>query len=66
MTDDGAVLRPGQLIRTEAAFVHSFDPAQLVAAIHTDQRGESTFPEFVEQTFLLTPSHPTPERPRHD
>lgn len=52
VTDDGAVLRPGQLIRTEQTVVHSFDSDRLVAAIRIDQRGESTFPAFVEQTFL--------------
>ena len=105
VTDDGAVLRPGQSIRTGATVVPAFDPDRLVAAIRIDQRGESTFPEFVKQTFLAgvvryvvdtaartctyiggngesyveeypavvlppdvapTPSHPTPERPRHD
>ena len=52
VTDDGVVIGPGQLIRTEKTVIPPFDSGKLVAAIRTDQRGESTFPEFVEESFL--------------
>ena len=52
VTDDGVVIRPGQLIRTEKTVIPPFDSGKVVAAIRTDQRGESTFPEFVEESFL--------------
>jgi len=51
-TDEGDVLRPGRLIRTERSIIPPFDPDRLVAAIRTDQRGESTFSDFVEESFL--------------
>lgn len=51
VTADGAVLRPGALRFTEPVVVPPFDEAALVAALRADQRGESTFPEFVEASF---------------
>lgn len=44
VTDEGAVLRPGQVIRTEQTVVHSFDSDGLVAAIRIDQRGAEHLP----------------------
>jgi uncharacterized protein YbcV (DUF1398 family) len=53
VTDEGDVLRPGALLHTEAVVVPPFDEAGLIAAIRADQRGESTFPEFVEACFAV-------------
>ncbi len=50
-TDHGDVLRPGTPLRFEATVVPPYDEAAVIEAIRTDQRGESTFPEFVEASF---------------
>jgi uncharacterized protein YbcV (DUF1398 family) len=51
-TPEGDVLKPGRFIRRDETLVPPFDASALVAALQTDQRGESTFPEFVEASFL--------------
>jgi uncharacterized protein YbcV (DUF1398 family) len=50
-TADGDVLQPGMLLRSEKSIIPPYDEAALVEAIRTDQRGESTFPEFVESSL---------------
>jgi uncharacterized protein YbcV (DUF1398 family) len=51
VTASGSVLKPGGLIRTEATLIPIFDEVGIVAAIRADQRGESTFPEFLDAIF---------------
>ena len=51
VTDEGDVLRPGTLLFTEPVVVPAFDEEALIAALRADQRGESTFPEFVMASF---------------
>ena len=51
VTEEGDVLRPGALLHTQPVVVPPFDETKLVAALRADQRGESTFPEFVEASF---------------
>ncbi len=51
VTAGGDVLQPGRLIRTEMTAVAEYDEAAVIEAIRVDQRGESTFPEFVEAGF---------------
>ena len=51
-TAAGDVLQPGTFLRTERTLIPPFDEALLVDAIRADQRGESSFPEFVEATLL--------------
>jgi uncharacterized protein YbcV (DUF1398 family) len=51
VTDGGAVLRPGAPLFDDWTEIAGFDELALVDAIRTDQRGESTFPEFVRATF---------------
>jgi uncharacterized protein YbcV (DUF1398 family) len=50
-TEHGDMLQPGRLIRSERMVVPAYDVAALIDAIRVDQRGESTFPEFVEASF---------------
>jgi len=50
-TAAGDVLQPGAFLRTEKTILPPFDQAALVDAIRADQRGESSFPEFVEATL---------------
>lgn len=51
VTAEGAVIRPGALIRHEPTVISRYDERALIDAIRADQRGETTFPEFVEATF---------------
>ena len=51
VTAKGAVLRPGALLHTDPVVVPPFDKAALIAALRADQRGETTFPQFVEASF---------------
>lgn len=45
------MLQPGAFLRQEKTVIPPFDQASLIEAIRRDQRGESTFPEFVEATL---------------
>lgn len=49
--DAGAVVQQGTPLVSGMVEVPVFDEAALVAAIRTDQRGESTFPEFLMATW---------------
>ena len=51
VTDRGDVLQPGSLPRSEKAVIPPYDETALIDAIRTDQRGESTFPEFIEASL---------------
>jgi uncharacterized protein YbcV (DUF1398 family) len=51
VTDRGDVLQPGILLRSEKMVIPPYDEMALIDAIRTDQRGESTFPEFVEASL---------------
>lgn len=51
VTGEGDVLRPGALLFTEPVVVPAFDKEALIAALRADQRGESTFPDFVRASF---------------
>ncbi len=50
-TADGDVLQPGALPRSEKSVIPPYNEAALIEAIRIDQRGESTFPEFVESSL---------------
>lgn len=49
--DEGAVVQQGMPLVSGMVEVPVFDEAALVAAIRTDQRGESAFPEFLMSTW---------------
>jgi uncharacterized protein YbcV (DUF1398 family) len=52
VTDTGCVLQPGPaLATTELIDINYFNEAALIAALRTDQAGQSTFPEFARATF---------------
>ncbi len=51
LTEEGPVVMQGTPLVSGAVDVPSFDEDALVAAIRTDQAGESTFPEFLEATW---------------
>ncbi|GGF23179.1 DUF1398 family protein [Subtercola lobariae] len=51
LTEQGAVLQPGSLALAGLTLIVPFDEDRLIEAIRVDQRGESSFPEFVEATF---------------
>jgi uncharacterized protein YbcV (DUF1398 family) len=51
LTEDGAVAMQGPPLITGMADVPPFDRAALIAALRTDQAGESTFPEFLTATW---------------
>jgi len=52
LTASGAVVIQGTPLVTGAADVPRFDREALIRAIRTDQAGESSFPEFLEATWL--------------
>ncbi|HEY6447183.1 MAG TPA: DUF1398 family protein [Acidobacteriaceae bacterium] len=51
VTADGSVVMQGTPLVSGAADVPAFDRDALIAALRTDQAGESTFPEFLEATW---------------
>lgn len=51
VTDDATVLAPGTPLRDSWCVLAPFDEPAVVAAIRADQRGETTFPEFVEASL---------------
>ena len=51
LTKDGPVVQQGTPLLTGAAEVPPFNEAALVAALRTDQAGESTFPEFLQASW---------------
>lgn len=50
-TDTGDVLQPGALLRSTKTVIAPFDKDALIEALRADQRGETSFPEFVEASF---------------
>jgi uncharacterized protein YbcV (DUF1398 family) len=51
LTEAGPVVMQGSPLLTGAADVPAFDPQALIAALRTDQAGESTFPEFLAASW---------------
>jgi uncharacterized protein YbcV (DUF1398 family) len=51
LTNDGPVVSQGTPLATGAMDVPPFNRAALIAALRTDQRGESTFPEFLAASW---------------
>jgi uncharacterized protein YbcV (DUF1398 family) len=51
LTAGGPVVIQGQPLVTGFADVPRFNQAALIAALRTDQAGESTFPEFLEASW---------------
>lgn len=51
VTKDGAVVNQGTPLLTGMTDVPTFDREALIAALRTDQKGESTFPEFLLATW---------------
>ena len=51
LTEDGPVLMQGSPLVTGAVDVPAFDQQALIAALRTDQAGESTFPEFLQASW---------------
>ena len=51
LTEAGPVVMQGTPLLTGAADVPAFDPQALIAALRTDQAGESTFPEFLAASW---------------
>jgi uncharacterized protein YbcV (DUF1398 family) len=51
LTDDGPVVQQGTPLLTGLVDVPRFDEAAVIAAIRTDQAGESTFPEFLDAAW---------------
>ena len=51
LTEAGPVVMQGNPLLTGAADVPAFDRAALIAALRTDQAGESTFPEFLTASW---------------
>jgi uncharacterized protein YbcV (DUF1398 family) len=47
LTTDGPVVNQGTRLLTGMSDVPAFDREALISALRTDQRGESTFPEFL-------------------
>ncbi|MCX7132337.1 hypothetical protein [Aeromonas sp.] len=52
ITKLGAVMVQGTPLVTGTVDVPAFDKAALIAALRTDQVGESSFPEFLNATWL--------------
>ena len=52
LMDEGSVVQQGVPLVTGTHEVPKFDRAALVAAIRTDQQGQSTFAEFLQATWL--------------
>lgn len=51
LTEAGPVVMQGTPLLTGAAHVPTFDQQALIAALRTDQAGESTFPEFLAASW---------------
>jgi uncharacterized protein YbcV (DUF1398 family) len=51
LTNDGPVVFQGEPLLSGPADVPPFDRAALIAALRTDQAGNSTFPEFLQATW---------------
>lgn len=51
LTDHGPVVIQGVPLTTGLADVPTFNREDLIAAIRTDQAGDSTFPQFLESTW---------------
>lgn len=51
ITDEGDLLQPGTFLRTAKTVIPAYDEDAVIEAIRVDQRGESTFPDFVEASF---------------
>jgi len=51
LTNDGPVVMQGTPIATGTMDVPPFDREALISALRKDQRGESTFPEFVTASW---------------
>jgi uncharacterized protein YbcV (DUF1398 family) len=51
LTDDGPVVQQGTPLATGLVDMPAFDEAAVIAAIRTDQAGESTFPEFLDAAW---------------
>jgi uncharacterized protein YbcV (DUF1398 family) len=51
LTNDGPVVMQGAPLATGWMDVPVFDREALIAALRTDQAGESTFPEFLEASW---------------
>jgi uncharacterized protein YbcV (DUF1398 family) len=51
LTDEGPVVMQGDPLLTGAADVPNFDENALIKALHVDQAGESTFPEFLHASW---------------
>ncbi|SDJ39506.1 Uncharacterized conserved protein YbcV, DUF1398 family [Frankineae bacterium MT45] len=51
ITSNGSVVQPGPAILSELTEVPPYSEAALIAAIRTDQAGQSTFDEFVRSTW---------------
>jgi uncharacterized protein YbcV (DUF1398 family) len=51
LTKEGAVVNQGAPLISGMADVPTFDREALIQALRTDQRGESTFPEFLMATW---------------
>lgn len=51
LTNDGPVVMPGKPLVTAVAEVPPFDQHALIAALRSDQAGETTFAEFLEASW---------------
>ncbi len=51
LTNDGPVVMQGTPLISGVADIPPFDRAALIAALRTDQAGESTFPEFLAASW---------------
>jgi len=51
LTNDGPVVMQGVPLVSGAVDVPAFDQDALIAALRIDQAGESTFPEFLEESW---------------
>lgn len=51
ITGEGDLLQSGTFLRTAKTVIPAYDEDAVIEAIRVDQRGESTFPDFVEASF---------------
>jgi uncharacterized protein YbcV (DUF1398 family) len=51
VTDEGDLLQPGTFLRTAKTVIPAYDEDAVIDAIRVDQRGESTFPDFLAASF---------------
>ena len=49
--EEGVVIQQGQPVTLGATIVPIFDETALIQALHQDQAGESTFPEFLQSAW---------------